>query len=184
MSDRGRDLRRQLDRNATRGRAGRHLSNEAHEDHKLVSVRFLLGVHVMFPKRILVRDRVRRPPKTGWSWIDRRFVREQSDRLSRDAILLYFFLCAVADQYGLSYYGDLALTARLRMTTAALEQARAELLMRDLIAHERPLIQVLSLPASSQRLQAPSGQGLFQLGDILREAAGFPVSDSPRKESP
>ncbi len=138
----------------------------------------------MFPKRILVRDRVRRPPKTGWSWIDRRFVREQADRLSRDAMLLYFFLCAVADQYGLSYYGDLALTTRLRMTAAALEQARAELLSRDLIAHEPPLIQVLSLPASGQRRQAPPNQGLFQLGDILREAAGFPVSDNPRKELP
>src|SRR5271170_3299390 len=87
----------------------------------------------MFPKRILIRDRVRRPPKTGWSWIDRRFVREQTDRLSRDALLLYFFLCAVADQHGLSYYGDLALTTRLRMTAAALEQARAELLVRDYV---------------------------------------------------
>lgn len=138
----------------------------------------------MFPKRLLVRDRVRRPPQTGWSWIDRRFVREQSDRLSRDAMLLYFFLCAVADQFGLSYYGDLTLTTRLRMTATALEQARAELLSRDLIAHEPPLIQVLSLPTIGQRRPAPPGQGLFQLGDILREAAGFPVSDNPRKESP
>jgi hypothetical protein len=138
----------------------------------------------MFPKRILVRNRVRRPPKTGWSWIDRRFVRELTERLSRDAMLLYFFLCAVADQNGLSYYGDLALTTRLRMTATALEHARAELLSRDLIAYERPLIQVLSLPASGQRRQAPPGQGLFQLGDILREAAGLSVSDNPRKESP
>jgi hypothetical protein len=133
----------------------------------------------MFPKRILVRDRVRRPPKTGWSWIDRRFVREQTDRLSRDALLLYFFLCAVADQHGLSYYGDLALTTRLRMTAAALEQARAELL-----SYQRPLIQVLSWPVSGQRRQTPAGQGLFPLGDILREAAGLPVSDNPRQESP
>jgi hypothetical protein len=138
----------------------------------------------MSPKRILVRDRVRRPPKTGWSWIDRRFVRERADRLSRDALLLYFFFCAVADQHGLSYYGDLTLTTRLRMTAAALEQARAELLSRDLIAHEPPLIQVLSLPANGQRRQAPPGQGLFQLGDILREAAGLPASDNSCKESP
>ena len=138
----------------------------------------------MFPKRILVRDRVRRPPKTGWSWIDRRFVREQTERLSRDAMLLYFFLCAVADQHGLSYYGDLTLTTRLRMSAAALEQARAELLSRDLIAHEPPLIQVLSLPANGQRRQAPPSQGLFQLGDILREAAGLPASDNSRKELP
>ena len=42
-----------------------------------------------------------------------------------------------------------------------------------LIAREPPLIQVLSLPVSVQRRQAPPNQGLFQLGDILREAAGF-----------
>ena len=30
----------------------------------------------------------------------------------------------------------------------------------------------------------PPGQGVFPLGDILREAAGFPVSDKPRKELP
>jgi hypothetical protein len=138
----------------------------------------------MIQKRILVRDRVRRPPQTGWSWIDRRFVREQTDHLSRDALLLYFFLCAVADQNGLSYYGDGTLTARLRMTATALEQARDELLSRDLIAHLPPLTQVLSLPAKGQRRQVPPGQGLFQLGDILREAAGLPASDHSRKESP
>ena len=52
----------------------------------------------MIPKRILVPARLRRPPATGWSWVDRRFVREHADHLSRDAVLLYFFLAAVADQ--------------------------------------------------------------------------------------
>ena len=60
----------------------------------------------MIPKRILVPARLRRPPATGWSWIDRRFVREHMDHLSREAVLLYFFLSAVADKNGLSFYGD------------------------------------------------------------------------------
>jgi hypothetical protein len=152
----------------------------------------------MFPKRILVRDRVRRPPQTGWSWIDRRFVRERADHHSRDALLLYFFLCSVADQNGLSYYGDVALATRLRMSVTALEQARDELLLRDLIAYQRPLTQVLSLPAIDQRRstphgptppiqtspgQTPPGHGLFLMRDILLEAAGLPASDSPRQES-
>ena len=55
---------------------------------------------------ILVPARLRRPPKTGWSWVDRRFLREHTAHLSRDAVLLYFFLCAVADKHGLSFYGD------------------------------------------------------------------------------
>ena len=45
----------------------------------------------MFQKRILVPARLRRPPATGWSWVDRRFVREHADGLSREAMLLYFF---------------------------------------------------------------------------------------------
>ena len=57
-------------------------------------------------KRILVADRLRRPPATGWSWMDRRFLREHGDHLSREAMLLYFFLAAVADRHGLSFYSD------------------------------------------------------------------------------
>jgi len=44
----------------------------------------------MIHKRVLNTDRVRRPPKGGWSWIDRRFVREFAPRLSHEAIVLYF----------------------------------------------------------------------------------------------
>ena len=158
----------------------------------------------MIPKRILIRDRVRRPPQTGWSWIDRRFVRERADHLSRDALLLYFFLCAVADQNGLSYYSDITLAARLRLSATAIEQAREELLFRDLIAYQPPLTQVLSLPVIDQRRstpygptlpiqtspgqtspgQTPPGHGLFLMRDILLEAAGLPAANTPRKELP
>jgi hypothetical protein len=54
----------------------------------------------MITKRILVSGRLRRPPATGWSWIDGHFVREHMDHLSREAVLLYFFLSAVADVNG------------------------------------------------------------------------------------
>src|ERR1700693_894683 len=39
----------------------------------------------MIQKRILVPQRLRRPPATGWSWLDRRFLREHGDYLSREA---------------------------------------------------------------------------------------------------
>ena len=55
-------------------------------------------------KRILIADRVRRPPDDGFSWIDRRFLREFAVRLSGDAVFLYLFLTAVSDKHGLSYY--------------------------------------------------------------------------------
>src|ERR1700693_1034415 len=96
-------------------------------------------------KRILVAERLRRPPATGWSWVDRRFLREHGDYLSREAMLLYLFLAAVADRHGLSFYSDNTLSSRLRMPLPALAQARQELLDRDLIAHQLPMVQMLSL---------------------------------------
>jgi hypothetical protein len=137
----------------------------------------------MIPKRVLVPARLRRPPATGWSWVDRRFVREHAERLSREAVLLYFFLAAVADKHGLSFYGDGTLAARLRLPLAAVVQAREELLARDLIAYQRPLTQVLSLPESVLRRQAEPGQGLMHLGELLRQATAAP-SASTRRTSP
>jgi len=124
----------------------------------------------MIQKRILVPARLRRTPATGWSWVDRHFVREYMDHLSREAVLLYFFLATVADQHGVSFYGDGTLATLLRMTLPALIQARDELLARDLIAHEARFTQVLSLPPPGQRRQMKPGGGLMQLGEILRQA--------------
>lgn len=137
----------------------------------------------MIPKRIPVPERLRRPPATGWSWMDRRFLREHAESLSRDAVLLYFFLSAVADRHGLSFYGEGTLTARLRLTHSAVVQAREELLARDLIAHQPPLTQVLSLPPSGVRRREEPGQGLIRLGELFRQAAGGPPP-SGRRISP
>jgi hypothetical protein len=124
----------------------------------------------MIPKRILVPARLRHPPATGWSWVDRRFMRDHMAHLSRDAVLLYFFLTAVANKHGLSFYADGTLATLLRITPPALVQARDELLARDLIAHEVRFTQVLSLLPPRQRRHGEPDQGLLQLGDILRQA--------------
>ena len=134
----------------------------------------------MIPKRILVPSRLRRPPATGWSWTDGRFVREHMDHLSPEAVLLYFFLSAVADGNGLSFYSDGTVAARLRMPLPSLLQARDELLAYDLIAHEPPLTQVLSLPTRCQRRRSEPGGGLVQLGDILRRAIASVPPDQQR----
>jgi len=100
----------------------------------------------MIAKRVLVANRVRRPPAEGFSWIDRRFLRDYAERLSGDAVVLYFFLAAVSDKQGLSFYSDASLAARLRMREEAVVAAREDLLVHDLVAHQAPLTQVLSLP--------------------------------------
>jgi len=134
----------------------------------------------MIQKRILVGERLRRPPATGWSWVDRRFLREHGDYLSREAVLLYLFLAAVADRHGLSFYSDHTLTSRLRLAPQVLQAARQELLDRDLIAYQLPLVQVLSLPAPVVSRRVEPGQGLMLLGDVFRQIAAAAPSEPGR----
>ena len=121
----------------------------------------------MIEKRILIANRVRRPPREGFSWIDRRFLREFASKLTGDAILLYFFLSAVSDKDGLSYYSDSSIAVRLRMREEHVVAAREDLVTHDLVAHQPPLTQVLSLPV-----------GRLQRKDLHALRALLPPSDS------
>lgn len=106
----------------------------------------------MLEKRPLVPLRVRHTPSTGFSWVDRRFVRDFAPALSREAILLYFFLAAVSDKDGLSYWGDVKTSGRLKLAVDDVVAAREELVHHGLVAHGASLTQVLSLPASVRGL--------------------------------
>lgn len=128
----------------------------------------------MIHKRILVPDRERRPPREGFSWVDRRFLREFASKLSHDAIVLYFFLAAVSDKHGLSFYRDTSTAVRLRLSEKAVVAARSELLAHDLVAYRPPLTQVLSLP----RAQPVQRGGLHTLGEVFQQLG----HDSLRKE--
>jgi len=134
----------------------------------------------MIHKQILLPDRVRRPPVDGWSWIDRRFLREHAPRLSHEAIYLYLFLAAVSDKDGLSFYGDATIALRLRMAEAVVVRARDELVAADLLAHRAPLVQVLSLPQA--RVERRDG-GLASFGEILRSLASPSPQTDPRRSS-
>jgi len=118
----------------------------------------------MIQKQLLVPDRVRRPPREGWSWIDRRFLKQHASRLSHEAILLYFFLAAVSDRNGLSFYSDTSTALRLRIGEQAVVRARDELVAEDLVAYRSPLTQVLSLPERSHT----SRGSLASLGEIFQ----------------
>ena len=90
--------------------------------------------------------------------------------LSREAALFYFFLTAVADQNGMSFYGNATVATQLQMTLPSLVSAREELLAHDLIAHEARFTQVLSMAPSVVHRRSQPGGGLMQLGEILRRA--------------
>lgn len=124
----------------------------------------------MTKKRILVPDRVRRPPREGFSWVDRRFVHEHAPHLTTGAVLLYLFLAAVSDRLGLSYWGTAATAARLHVAEEDVEAARRELVERDLLAVDAPLVQVLSLP-DRREPDLPRGGAPMTLGEILGELA-------------
>jgi len=118
--------------------------------------------------------RVRQIPQEGFSWIDRRFVRAGFiNRLPPEAILLYFFLAAVSDAQGLSFYADPTIGKILKLNPERLSQA-------ELIGYRYPLYQVLELPREikgsprpppepSAKLP-PRGGEPMSLGEILRRA--------------
>ena len=100
----------------------------------------------------------RRQIRGSFSWIDHRFLREGFDQgLTRLERLLYFVLVAVSNQDGVSFYSDARLAELLDIRFPhELDGARKELVMRDLIAYEAGIYQVLDLPAGSPRNRRPS----------------------------
>ena len=77
---------------------------------------------------------------------------------------MYLFLVCVADDKGLSYYGDPALMAKLHMDQTTLDQAKSGLIRNDLIARQKPIYQVLSLEPLPRTNRCGT---LMSLKDIL-----------------
>lgn len=128
-------------------------------------------------KRPIAPERIRRVPREGWSWIDRRFLRHHASELSGEAITLYFFLAAVSDKHGVSFYSDATTAALLRLDLRGVQRAREELVAHDLVARRHPLTQVLSLPQGRAR----SGRSEPTcLGDIMRKLAERTPAEASR----
>lgn len=120
-------------------------------------------------KRLLDPARLRRI-RDGFSWIDRRFVRESFiERIACDEILLYFFLVAVADARGLSYYGDTRIARTLQLPEGDLPRMRRRLVEEGLLAYEAPLYQVLDLPGSEPTTRTGHAA---TVAEILRQITG------------
>jgi len=108
----------------------------------------------MIRKKILNPQRIRSIKGGGFSFIPHRFVTDGFlKRLSGAELLLYLFLTAVSDRYGLSFYSDESICTLLHMSSENYQSATKGLIEKDLIAFDGTLFQVLELPS------APGGQG-------------------------
>jgi hypothetical protein len=109
-------------------------------------------------KRILDTRHVRRIA-ADFSWLDRRFVRDGwIDRLALEESALYFFLVAVADKDGLSFYSDGRIATTLKLDRESVARGRSRLVELGLLAWESPLYQVLEIPASIGEGRLRSGR--------------------------
>lgn len=126
------------------------------------------------PKEPLDHQRLRRLPPQGFSWIDRRFVREGFiEDLPPEAILLYFFLVAVSDAQGLSFYADPTISRILKLNAEELSQARTRLVDRALILYKYPLYQVLSLP---RKREPPKHASSSAFSPTRTQRGGEPIA--------
>lgn len=110
-----------------------------------------------------------------FAWIPFRLITEgHFNNLTDNAKLVYLFLCLVADNKGLSFYGIRRISTYFELTTEQIIIARKELIKKDMIAYDGRLYQVLSLPSfSAQAIPSKprttsSNNQPEQLSDILK----------------
>jgi hypothetical protein len=113
-----------------------------------------------YEKDIIDRRRIRKI--TGsFSWIDHHLITGGFlDELSTISIALYFFLMAVSDRHGVSFYRDDRICRILKIGLDSLGKARSDLIARSLIAYRYPLYQVLALP--EKPITPPTSEELAQ----------------------
>ena len=92
-------------------------------------------------------SRIRNIRQTTFGWIDHNFLHHGFLKwLSSESLLLYFFLCLVADRNGCSYYDYEKICSYLKLELDEYIAARDQLIKASLIAFDNHLFQVLVLP--------------------------------------
>lgn len=110
----------------------------------------------MISKVPIMPDRIRRI-SGSFSWIDHRLIADGIlASMSTNEIALYFFLVLVGDKNGVSFYGYDRICKLLDLDVDAYSRARDNLIAKGLIAFDRRVYQVLSLPVRpKQTVQRP-----------------------------
>jgi len=111
-------------------------------------------------------DRIRKI-RGSFSWIEHRFVHDGFlAALSRDELLLYYFLVTVGDRNGVSYYDYEKICQLLKLDVDTYIRARDGLIARQLIAYHNGVFQVLPLPERSSPRPRPMRQAPARDGDF------------------
>jgi len=96
----------------------------------------------------IIAERVRKIDG-GFSFVPHRFLHDGFFAgLSRDELLLYFFLVLASDRNGVSFYGHDAICVLLDLENDTYLTARNGLIEKDLLAFDGRRFQILSLPAA------------------------------------
>jgi len=127
----------------------------------------------MIHGKIIRADRIRKIEKP-FGWIPFRILTSGiMKHLSSAAMLLYFFLCLVSDEYGMSFYRKRKLSLILKLPEESIDSAREELCAMDLIAFNEGLYQVLSIPETqSLALVGANNDKVNKLQCAVRRNAG------------
>jgi len=105
----------------------------------------------MKERAVIRQDRVRKIPQS-FSWIDRDILhRGYLEKLSRDEIIVYFFLVLVAGPEGTSFWSYRRISKLLKLSEHEVISATAGLVRKDLVDFLFPTYQVLSLPSSDAK---------------------------------
>ncbi len=92
-------------------------------------------------------SRLRRPSgRFGWGWVDRRIMRAgYLTPMSQTEVVVYFFLCLVADRHGMSWYGPRSLSQLVKHSPDQIREALIALARRNLVAFAGRFVQVLDV---------------------------------------
>ena len=95
----------------------------------------------------IIYERIRNIRDCTFGWIDHNLLHNGFLwQLSSESLLLYFFLCLVADRHGLSYYDYEKICTLLKLEVSEYVKARNELVNTSLIAFKDSVFQVLKMP--------------------------------------
>jgi hypothetical protein len=141
----------------------------------IIWLQILIKEAAMIRKKLINSDRVRQIDG-GFSFIPHRFLTDGFlISLSRQEMLLYFFLILASDRNGLSYYSYSSICKFLHLDIGEYLKARDGLLIKDLIAFDNNIFQVLDLPPkpiSSNLCSSSFAKRPTTTAHLIRESLG------------